>query len=118
MPQDVFSWRQVITMYRGGPMHRRTFLTTAAGLAAASLVDAAPERARRIPYRQVHLDFHTSDLIPDVGADFDAREFVSGLQAARVNAINVFAKCHHGYAYYPTKIGTPHPNLKKDMLGG
>jgi len=69
------------------------------------------------PFRQVHLDFHTSPLIPDVGADFDPQEFVRTLQEAHVNSITVFAKCHHGYSYYPTKVGTPHPHLKRDLLG-
>ena len=69
------------------------------------------------PMRQVHLDFHTSPDIPDVGADWDARHFVATLQAARVNSITLFAKCHHGMNYYPTKIGPVHPALKFDLLG-
>src|SRR5437763_16303181 len=67
--------------------------------------------------RQVHLDFHTSPHIREVGIDFDPEEFVRTLQAAHVNSITVFAKCHHGYSYYPTKVGTPHPYLKRDLLG-
>ena len=69
------------------------------------------------PFRQVHLDFHTSPLISDVGVDFDPQEFVRTLQEAHVNSITVFAKCHHGYSYYPTKVGTPHPHLQCDLLG-
>ena len=72
---------------------------------------------KSLPFRQVHLDFHTSPHIPDIGADFAADEFIATLKAAHVNSITVFAKCHHGYSYYPTKIGTPHPNLKRDLLG-
>ncbi len=70
-----------------------------------------------LPFRQVHLDFHTSPHIPDVGADFDPDEFVRTLQEAHVNSVTVFAKCHHGYSYYPTKVGTPHPHLQRDLLG-
>ncbi|UCC61567.1 MAG: beta-galactosidase trimerization domain-containing protein [Anaerolineae bacterium] len=70
-----------------------------------------------VPFRQVHLDFHTSPHIPDVGAHFDADEFVRTLQAAHVNSVTVFAKCHHGYSYYPTKVGMPHPHLGCDLLG-
>lgn len=71
-----------------------------------------------LPFRQVHLDFHTSPHIPDVGIDFDPDEFVRTLKEARVNSVTVFAKCHHGYSYYPTKIGVPHPHLKRpDLLG-
>ncbi|HEX2513173.1 MAG TPA: alpha-L-fucosidase [Chloroflexota bacterium] len=70
-----------------------------------------------LAFRQVHLDFHTSGDIPDVGADFDAQEFVATLQRARVNSVTCFAKCHHGYSYYPTAVGVPHPHLSRDLLG-
>lgn len=69
------------------------------------------------PMRQVHLDFHTSPEIPDVGADWDADAFVQTLVEARVNSITVFAKCHHGMNYYPSAIGPVHPSLKLDLLG-
>lgn len=68
-------------------------------------------------YRQVHLDFHTSPVISDVGADFDAEEFVQTLRKAHVNSINIFAKCHHGMCYYPTKVGRMHPALHFDLMG-
>ena len=69
------------------------------------------------PMRQVHLDFHTSPDIPDVGADWNADEFIATLKEARVNSITVFAKCHHGMNYYPSKVGPVHPSLKFDLLG-
>ncbi|MCO6450977.1 MAG: alpha-L-fucosidase [Caldilineales bacterium] len=73
---------------------------------------------RPLPFREIHLDFHTAGMIPDIGIDFDPGEFVQTLQLAHVNSITVFAKCHHGYSYYPTKIGTVHPHLKRpDLLG-
>lgn len=68
-------------------------------------------------FRQIHLDFHTSPLIPDVGRDFDAEEFAKTLHAANVNWVTLFAKCHHGMSYYPTKVGVVHPSLKFDLLG-
>ncbi|MBI1278094.1 MAG: hypothetical protein GC179_08200 [Anaerolineaceae bacterium] len=71
----------------------------------------------KLRFRQVHLDFHTSEWCENVGGDFNADEFAATLDDARVNSINIFAKCHHGYSYYPTKVGTPHPNLKCDLLG-
>ncbi|MEO8614736.1 MAG: alpha-L-fucosidase [Luteolibacter sp.] len=70
--------------------------------------------------RQIHLDFHTSQHIPGVGADFDAKEFAATLKRAHVNSVTTFAKCHHGYTYYPTKVGTIHPELLptgRDLLG-
>jgi hypothetical protein len=69
-------------------------------------------------YRQIHLDFHTSEHIPDIGAAFDPDDFVATLKKANVDSITVFAKCHHGWSYYPTKAGAPHPNLARpDLLG-
>ncbi len=69
--------------------------------------------------RQVHLDFHTSPHIPDVGSEFDAETFAETIGRARVNSVTVFAKCHHGMCYYPTKTGVVHPGLKagRDLLG-
>lgn len=72
----------------------------------------------KIPYRQIHLDFHTSEKITGVGEMFNAKEFAKTLKDAHVNSINIFGKCHHGMFYYPTKIGTPHPGLTcPDLLG-
>ena len=68
-------------------------------------------------FRQIHLDFHTSEHIPDVGVEFNANAFGNMLDEARVNWITLFAKCHHGLSYYPTRAGTVHPSLKFDLLG-
>ncbi len=65
----------------------------------------------KMPYRQIHLDFHTSEQIMGVGSRFNAKEFAKTLKDAHVNSINIFGKCHHGMFYYPTKIGTMHPGL-------
>jgi hypothetical protein len=69
-------------------------------------------------YRQIHLDFHTSEHIGAIGADFDPVNFVATLKAAHVDSITIFAKCHHGWSYYPTKVGKPHPQLARlDLMG-
>lgn len=70
-----------------------------------------------LPYRQIHLDFHTSPAISDVGTQFDAAAFAKTLKDAHVQSINLFAKCHHGYFYYPTEVGEVHPGLSFDLLG-
>lgn len=70
-----------------------------------------------LPTRQVHLDFHTSPYIPDIGSRFNKKQFQEALLVGRVNQINLFAKGHHGYSYYPTNVGTVHPNLDFDLLG-
>ena len=69
------------------------------------------------PSRQVHLDFHTSEHIPDIGKKFDKKQFQQALKAGHVNSINIFAKGHHGWSYYPTKAGSMHPNLDFDLMG-
>ncbi|MDO5039395.1 beta-galactosidase trimerization domain-containing protein [Clostridium sp.] len=69
--------------------------------------------------RQVHLDFHTSPLIEGIGKDFNKEEFGEVLEKARVNSITCFARCHHGYLYYDSKINKEriHPNLvNKNLL--
>ena len=69
-------------------------------------------------YRQVHLDFHTSADCENVGADFDPGVFARTVKMGRVNSMTVFAKCHHGFSYYPTEVGTRHPNLAvPDLMG-
>ena len=77
-----------------------------------------PATNKPLRYRQIHLDFHTSEHIPGIGSAFDAADFVGTLKRAHVDSITVFAKCHHGWSYYPTKVGAPHPNLARpDLLG-
>jgi hypothetical protein len=49
-----------------------------------------------MPFRQVHLDFHTSEKIPNVGSMFQPEEFVRTLLKAKINRITCFARCHHG----------------------
>lgn len=67
-------------------------------------------------YRQVHLDFHTSPHIPAIGEKFDARRWCDTLQAAAVDSVTLFAKCHHGWSYHPTRVGKTHPHLGFDLL--
>lgn len=69
------------------------------------------------PLRQVHLDFQTSPYLPDIGKDFDEDDFVEKMKSNHINSITVFGKCHHGLCYYPTSVGTQHPNLKDDFTG-
>ena len=70
-----------------------------------------------LPARQIHLDFHTSEAIPAIGARFDKDQWQEALRVGRVNWINIFAKCHHGWSYYPTTAGDMHPHLDFDLLG-
>jgi hypothetical protein len=97
-------------------MDRRQFIAASGAVLVVSAAANGPGQGD-LPYRQVHLDFHNGGLIPDVAAEFDARDFVGVLRKARVNSVNIFAKCMHGYAYYDTKIAVRHPSLKRDVFG-
>lgn len=69
-----------------------------------------------LPYRQIHLDFHCSPDIKNIGVEFDSKKFQQTLMAAEVNSITLFATCHHGWSYYDTAIGKRHPHLNFDLL--
>ena len=68
--------------------------------------------------RHIHLDFHTSEAISGIGANFDPDEFGDTLLEARVNSITCFARCHHGWIYYDSKAHPQniHPHLQRNLL--
>ncbi len=68
-------------------------------------------------FRQVHLDFHTSEHIPGIGARFSKEQFQKALIEGHVDSITVFSKCHHGWAYHPSEANRMHPGLDFDLLG-
>ena len=72
-----------------------------------------------LPFRQVHLDCHTSEKIAGIAADFDAVKFADAVEAASINSITCFARCHHGWLYYDSQVHPEriHPHLQnKQML--
>ncbi|WP_207655729.1 alpha-amylase family protein [Vallitalea okinawensis] len=69
-----------------------------------------------MPFRQIHLDFHTGDKIPGVGSEFSKEQFQNALQVGHVNSINIFAKCHHGWLYYKNGVTPSHPSLEFDLV--
>jgi hypothetical protein len=68
------------------------------------------------PFRQIHLDFHTSPAISGIGSDWNKKQWQATLKRAAVNSVTLFAKCHHGWSYHPTKVGKMHPHLNFDLL--
>ena len=66
-------------------------------------------------FRQIHLDFHTSEAIDGIGADFNKKQWQQTLSDANVDSINIFAVCHHGWTYHDTKVGKRHPHLSFDL---
>ena len=69
-------------------------------------------------FRQVHLDFHTSEHIKGIGSEFNPEEFASTLGKAHVDSVTCFARCHHGYIYFDTKAFPErrHPHLTCNLL--
>ena len=67
-------------------------------------------------FRQIHLDFHTSEKIAGIGSKFSKEQFQAALKAGHVDSITVFSKCHHGWAYHPSKANEMHPGLDFDLL--
>lgn len=73
-------------------------------------------RNAELRFRQVHLDFHTSEHIPGIGSEFDPERFVSTLKAAHVDSVTLFSRCHHGWIYHDTKFPNRHPHLTCNLL--
>ena len=67
-------------------------------------------------FRQVHLDFHTSEAIDGIGKSFSKENFQQMLKKGHVNSITLFSKCHHGWSYHPTEANQMHPHLDFDLL--
>ena len=67
-------------------------------------------------FRQVHLDFHTSEHIPGIGSEFDPEKFVRTLKDAHVNSVTLFSRCHHGWIYHDTRFPNRHPHLTCNLL--
>ena len=69
-----------------------------------------------LPFRQIHLDFHTSECIENIGSKFDKKQFQDMLKLGHVNSITIFSKCHHGWAYHSTEANVMHPHLNFELL--
>jgi hypothetical protein len=46
-------------------------------------------------FRQIHLDFHTSELLENIGEKFDKDQFANTLKEAHIDSITCFARCHY-----------------------
>ena len=87
-------------------------------LAEASGNTITEDNAGSLLFRQVHLDFHTSEHIPGVADSFDPVDFAQTLKDAAVNSVTCFARCCHGNIYYDSKKfpELKHPYLKRNLL--
>ena len=50
-------------------------------------------------YRQIHLDFHTSEHLATISGEFDAGAWAQMLPAAQVDSSTCFARGHHGMIF-------------------
>jgi len=67
-------------------------------------------------FRQIHLDFHTSEKILKVGDAFDPEGFAETLAEAAVDSVTCFSRCHHGMIYHDTAFDARHPGLTRNLL--
>lgn len=69
-------------------------------------------------YVRLLIDNHISEDDPSFMAKFDPRSYVAMAKQAGVESAMVYAVCHNGNSYYPTKVGHMHANLKgRDIFG-
>lgn len=69
-----------------------------------------------LPYRQIHLDFHTPALPFKLGKNFNKQIFQKTLKDAHVNSVTLTGRCHHGHIYYETHLPAKHPQMLDDFL--
>jgi len=70
-----------------------------------------------IPKWALFFDFHTMPANPDVGKKFDMDAITDWFKDCGVDFIAFPARCNLGTAYYPTKLGIPHPAMQGDLFG-
>lgn len=69
------------------------------------------------PRWALFFDFHTMPANPDVGKAFDAAAVAAWAADCGADFLVFPARCNLGTAYYPTKVGIPHPALTRDLYG-
>lgn len=62
-------------------------------------------------YRTLMIDQHFPDAPYITFSKFTGQDQIDRCVAAKVDSIHVTMKCHWGYSYYNTEVGTKHPAL-------
>lgn len=88
---------------------------TAAAVPAAESGPTPPSLENQ--YRGYIVDHHSPDPPAITYENFDPDQWFRLYEEADLDHVWVFCKGHHGEAYYPTKVGHPHPGLKTDFVG-
>ena len=69
-------------------------------------------------YARLLIDNHIAEDDPSFMTKFDPVQYVAMVKKAGVDASMVYATCHNGNCYFPTKVGHMHANLKgRDIFG-
>ncbi len=69
-------------------------------------------------YARILIDNHVTEHDPSFMSKFDPANYVAAIKKGGFQASMVYACCHNGNCYYPTKIGHMHKNLKgRDIFG-
>jgi hypothetical protein len=82
----------------------------------AAVPDPAPPSLEN-QYRGYIVDHHSPDPPAITYENFDPDQWFRLYEESDLDHLWVFCKGHHGEAYYPTKVGHPHPGLKVDFVG-
>jgi hypothetical protein len=69
-------------------------------------------------YARLLVDNHISEDDPEAMARFEPAQYVAMVKLAGIEASMVYATCHNGNCYFPTRVGHMHANLKgRDIFG-
>ncbi|MBQ0105950.1 MAG: beta-galactosidase trimerization domain-containing protein, partial [Armatimonadetes bacterium] len=68
-------------------------------------------------YSRLLIDNHITDINPRYMSCFDSEEYVRNVKLSGTESAMVYACCHNGNCYFPTKVGHTHKNLKEDIFG-
>jgi len=69
-------------------------------------------------YGRLLIDNHIAESDPLLMSRFDPAQYVDMVKTAEVETAMVYACCHNGNCYYPTKVGHMHANLGgRDIFG-
>ncbi|MFA7257597.1 MAG: alpha-L-fucosidase, partial [Kiritimatiellales bacterium] len=69
-------------------------------------------------YARILVDNHITEHDPSFMSKFDPENYVAMIKKSGFQASMVYACCHNGNCYYPTKVGHMHKNLNgRDVFG-
>ena len=69
--------------------------------------------------RKLHLDYHEPEWMTGIAEKMTAeyaRQQVRMLREAGAQSVSFFVHDHHGYCFFPTEHGKPHPHLSRDYV--